>query len=136
MTRPRSRLTVAIGVVLVIAAGLASRKFPGLLPAAFDKYPGDALWAWMVYLLWALLHPRASIGTLAMLALGTSFLDEISQLYQAPWINAIRHTTVGHLVLGTVFGWGDLAAYTVGVVMAASVDHLAQAFRQGSPWSA
>jgi len=50
-----------------------------------------------------------------MLALVTAYLDEFSQIYQAPWINGIRATTVGHLILGSTFSWWDMLSYTVGV---------------------
>ena len=101
-------------MVAVIILGLASRKFP-VFPAALGKYPGDALWAVMVFLGWSLVCPRATSVRLAGLALATSYLDELFQLYQAPWINAIRRTTPGHLVLGSTFSWLDLLAYTAGV---------------------
>ena len=44
---------------------------------------------------------------------------EISQLYQAEWINNIRHTTLGGLILGQGFLWSDMVAYTVGVIIGA-----------------
>lgn len=106
----------------VIALGLASRKYPFLFPAVFGKYPGDALWALMVFLGCAFFKPRASTLRLAAVALAISCLDEFSQLYQAPWINAIRRTTMGHLVLGSTFSWGDMAAYAVGIFMGALID--------------
>jgi hypothetical protein len=40
---------------------------------------------------------------------------EVSQLYHAPWIDSIRGTTLGALVLGHGFVWSDLACYAVGV---------------------
>lgn len=110
------------GLVAVIVLGLASRRFPILFPALLGKYPGDALWTVMVFLGWGLLRPRASTLHLATLALATSCLVELSQLYQAPWINALRNTTPGHLVLGAAFSWFDIAAYAVGAVMGALVD--------------
>jgi hypothetical protein len=70
-----------------------------------------------MFTLIAFIMPRASTAHLACAALATSFLVEASQLYQAPWINAIRSTTLGHLVLGTGFEWLDLCAYTVGVAL-------------------
>jgi Protein of unknown function (DUF2809) len=60
-------------------------------------------------------HAACSTGRLALYALLTSYADEFSQLYQAPWINAIRSTVVGHLILGSTFSWIDMATYTVGV---------------------
>ncbi|MFT3734279.1 MAG: DUF2809 domain-containing protein [Rhodocyclaceae bacterium] len=112
----RSRTRLALGIFAVIALGLASRKFPFLFPAFFGKYPGDALWALMVFLGWALCLPHASTRSIALLAFSASCLVELSQLYQAPWLNAIRSTTLGHLVLGSTFSWFDIAAYAVGVL--------------------
>lgn len=130
MRRSRTRHTVL--VLAVIAAGLASRRFPLLLPEALGKYPGDALWALMVLLLWGIARPGWPVGRVAAAALATSFAVEFSQLYQADWINAVRHTTPGHLVLGSTFHAPDLLAYTVGVALGAVLDALLLRF---SPWS-
>ena len=51
----------------------------------------------------------------ALLSLSFSILIEVSQLYHAPWIDSIRRTTMGGLVLGFGFVWSDLACYAVGV---------------------
>ena len=48
----RQRPITLLAITATIALGLASRKYPALFPAIFEKYPGDALWAQMVY--WAL----------------------------------------------------------------------------------
>ena len=119
---PRSRLRVGIGLAVVVVFGLASRRYPFLFPSFLGKYPGDALWALMAFLGWALMKPRGATLRLAVLAWATSCLVEVSQLYQAPWINAIRATTLGHLVLGSTFSWLDIAAYTVGVSVGSGVD--------------
>lgn len=115
--RDRNRLIYAAAVLGVIAAGLASRAYPGLFPAFFGKYPGDALWALMIFLLLGFAKPKWPSVTLAVLALVISFAVEFSQLIQAPWIGSIRQTTLGHLVLGTTFGWFDLVAYAIGVAI-------------------
>jgi hypothetical protein len=99
--------------------GLASRKWPGIFPAVFGKYPGDALWALAIFLGLFCLKPFGSIRGYALLALGISFLVEISQLYQAPWINSIRGNRFGHLFLGFSFSWFDLLAYTIGIALGA-----------------
>lgn len=123
--KARSRAWLVAGMVLTVGAGLASRKFPGLLPQALGSYPGDALWAVLVFLLIAFIRPRMKSGRLAAITLAVSFLVEAAQLYQSPWINAIRATTPGHLVLGQGFDWLDLCAYSVGVAGAFIVDQLA-----------
>jgi len=122
ITVSRNRLWLLASFITVIALGLTSRKYPFLFPAVFGKYPGDALWALMVFLGCAFFKPRASTWGLAAVALAIACLDEFSQLYQAPWINAIRRTTMGHLVLGSTFSWGDMAAYAVGIFMGALID--------------
>ena len=111
-------------MVVTVALGLASREVPGLFPAALGQYPGDALWSLMVYWGIAWLIPSAPVKKVAVPALLVSYADEVSQLYQAPWLNAIRMTTVGHLVLGSVFSWLDMLAYTIGVAAGATIEYL------------
>ena len=53
-----------------------------------------------------------------------SYAIEFSQLYQAHWINRIRHTVIGGLVLGETFSWGDMLSYTVGVAIGVAIDLL------------
>ncbi|MBD7922732.1 ribosomal maturation YjgA family protein [Xanthomonas bonasiae] len=118
----RRRLCLIAAIVATIAAGLASRQFPWLLPSWLGKFPGDALWALMVYLGLALLAPRARPLRLAVVALAACWLVEASQLYRAPWLDALRATTVGHLALGSTFVWMDLLAYAVGVAAGAWLD--------------
>jgi hypothetical protein len=107
---------------LAISAGLASRKFPGLLPTALGKYHGDALWAMMVFFGLCALLPTRRTAHLAASALAACYAVEVSQLYHAPWIDGIRANTLGHLVLGSTFNWPDLFAYTAGIVLAAVLD--------------
>lgn len=113
----RNVYVYALACLAVIVLGLASRRVPGLFPAALGKYPGDALWALMMFAGWGIVLPRASTSRVAMAALLTCFAVEFSQLYQAPWINGIRSTTLGHLVLGSAFHWLDLLAYAIGVLV-------------------
>lgn len=111
----RNRLWYAVAILVVIAAGLASRRYPWLFPGFMSKYPGDALWALMVFLGWGIIFPGVSTRKIAVYALATSFVDECSQLYHAPWIDSIRSTFLGHIILGSGFMWFDFAAYAIGV---------------------
>ena len=118
----RSRLRYAILTVLVIAAGLLWRsRFISLSPF-FTKYGGDALWALMVFAGLAFVFNRASTLRLALRALGFSWAIEFSQLYHAPWIDAVRSTLPGRLILGSTFNWPDLPAYALGVAMGAAAE--------------
>ena len=51
-----------------------------------------------------------------------SYSIEISQLYHAAWIDAIRNTTLGGLILGFGFLWSDLVCYTIGIIVGAIID--------------
>ncbi len=107
MNRTRFRYLVVAG--LVIALGLASRRYAAVLPVFLARYAGDTIWAVMVFVGVALMAPGWSSLRVAVAALVVSYSIEGSQLYHAPWIDALRHTRVGGLVLGFGFLWSDVA---------------------------
>lgn len=111
----RKPLSYSLLLVGTVMSGLASRRFSAVLPVWVNTYLGDVLWALMVFVILALLFRRKSSLWIASLALAFSFCIEFSQLYHAPWIDQLRHTTIGGLVLGFGFLWSDLACYTLGV---------------------
>ncbi len=112
------RIRYALLCVLTILLGLCSRKYGMHLPAFLAEYAGDALWAAMVYFGVSFLFPFRRVRVRALAALLFSYAIEVSQLYQADWINEIRSTMLGALVLGHGFLWSDLVCYTVGVFLA------------------
>jgi Protein of unknown function (DUF2809) len=122
MPPPRSRLAHAAALVLVVAAGLGSRAFGRHLPAFLAAYAGDTLYATMVFVGLGILAPRASTARLAGAVLAICCAIEVSQLYHAPWIDAVRNTLAGGLVLGFGFLWSDLACYLAGVALGAAVE--------------
>jgi Protein of unknown function (DUF2809) len=119
----RRKWPLQVGMlVLVLAAGLfwRSRHLP--LSPFLSKYGGDALWALAVFLGAGLCFPRASTWRVAFIALGFAWGIEFSQLYHAPWLNQIRGTLAGRLVLGSTFNAPDLLAYVVGVLFGATAE--------------
>jgi len=76
---------------------------------------------WWMGVLWPSMSPFRRGG----LALGICVVVEFSQRYHAPWLDAVRATTAGRLVLGSGFDPRDLAAYAAGVSVAVLLDHLA-----------
>jgi hypothetical protein len=103
-------------VCLTMLLGLASRRYGHWLPWWAAAYAGDALWALLVFWLVGLGRPRWRSRGVASAAWCFAIAIEISQLYHAPWLNALRHTTLGSLVLGQGFLWSDIGCYTVGVL--------------------
>lgn len=126
MTHARARLVYLLLTVLTIGLGLGSRAYRADLPAFVGAYAGDTLWALMVYLGLGMLWPQASIQKRAGLALGFSVAIELSQLYHAPWIDAVRRTRLGGLVLGFGFLWSDLVCYAAGIGFGARLERLVQ----------
>ena len=60
----------------------------------------------------------------AVIALTVCYAIELSQLYKAVWIEAIRQTMPGRLVLGSGFLYSDLLAYAIGTAFAFFIDCL------------
>lgn len=118
----KKRLIYLLAIVVMIALGLSTRIFSDALPHFVSHHFGDALWAAMVYFGFRTVWPHKPLRLSALLSLGFSFFIEFSQLYQADWINAIRATTPGALVLGKGFLWIDLLRYTAGVLFAWCLD--------------
>jgi hypothetical protein len=114
--RFRKRIWYLLVFVAMIGAGLISRRFPHVLPAIAVKYPGDVLWALMVFFGMGAVFRNASSLQLGLGALGFSFGIEVLKLCQAPWLVSVRHTALGHLIFGQVFSWQNLVAYTAGIL--------------------
>lgn len=116
------RVVYFIITVLVMLMGLLSRKFMFIFPSHIVPYVGDMLWAMMVYFGFRFLFPKLELLKSFNIALIFSFAIETSQLYQAEWINIIRKTTIGGLVLGHGFLWMDLISYFIGIIIALIID--------------
>ncbi|MFM7977330.1 MAG: DUF2809 domain-containing protein, partial [Pirellula sp.] len=86
------------------------------------EYAGDTLWALMLFLLISAILAGRPILTRAAISLALAFLVEVSQLYHAPWIDSIRQTTLGGLVLGFGFLWTDLVCYSAGIATGSLTD--------------
>lgn len=117
----RNRILYLILTIITIILGLLSRKVQGL-PQIISSYSGDALWALMVFFLFSFLFNKKSTIFILVISIIFSYGIEISQLYHAPWIDSIRATTLGGLILGFGFLWSDLICYTVGIVIGAIID--------------
>ncbi|WP_259404280.1 DUF2809 domain-containing protein [Hymenobacter sp. HSC-4F20] len=123
-TVSKHRIRYALLSLLTVALGLASRRFSLVLPAWVGAYAGDALWALLVFWMLRFWRPLGGSTKTAAVALGFAFLIELSQLYHAPWLDAVRSTTLGSLMLGHGFLWSDLLCYTLGVLAGVGLEQL------------
>lgn len=122
MEHKRSRIHYLIMIAIVICLGLLSRRMTGYIPDIIDLFLGDSLWALMIYLLVRVLFIGWAIKKSAFASAAFCFFIEVSQLYHSSWIDSIRRTTLGGLVLGYGFLWSDLAAYLLGIGFGILID--------------
>jgi hypothetical protein len=112
----------AFAVLVIIILGISSRKFSSQIPFFIADNSGDILWASMVYFCFRCLFINKSLQWAFSGSLIFSFLIEFSQLYQADWINVVRNTTLGALILGKGFLMVDLIRYLVGITISYLAD--------------
>lgn len=117
MARLRTIYFILIGTIIVL--GLLSRKY-----SAVPLWVGDVLWATMIYFMLRFFYIRPPARKITIASLIISYAIEFSQLYKATWIDNLRHTFFGRMVLGETFLWGDLLSYTAGVLIGLTIDFL------------
>jgi hypothetical protein len=128
--QPGSRFHYTLLLLAVIALGLWSRTSMSLSLSPFvAQYAGDTLWALAIFLGLGILFPRMRTPRTALLALLIAFSIEVCELYHAPWIDAIRSTRPGGLILGYGFLWSDLVCYSCGVAIGAVGERIAMRYR-------
>ncbi|GGB65271.1 putative membrane protein YjgA [Flavobacterium suaedae] len=118
-----SKYIVYIPVIIItVGLGLFVRAKANWFPEVFNLYAGDALYAFMMHYIVCLFTNKTPLYK-AVIALLICYVIEFSQLYQAEWINTIRQTPPGKLVLGSGFLYSDLLAYLIGITLAFLSDY-------------
>ncbi len=97
---------------------LATRTHKEWFHPLVVKYGGDIIWAGMFLFFMRIFFSRMKLLTLALICFALGLADELLQLYHAPWIEAIRKTRLGGLMLGFGFLWSDIICYAVGIAIA------------------
>ena len=131
--QPVSRVRFGFLLLFVLLIGIGSRSWAAALPSFVAAYAPDALWALFVFLAIRFIRPASSVWTAAVFAFSVSVLIEVSQRHHSSWIDALRDTYVGALVLGHSFGWGDLVCYLVGISVGAIAESLFRGLGSASP---
>ena len=108
---------ISLALITIILGLLSRSSFMGL-----SSYVGDILWAVMVFWILYAIFPKMKRLKVALYALLFSYFIELLQLYHAVWIEEIRHTLLGGLILGFKFSFSDMVYYTIGILLALSLD--------------
>jgi hypothetical protein len=120
----KRRIVYLLCAILTMLVGLASRRYRQYLPTFIGEYSGDVLWALMLFLVVSFFLAGRPLFQRCIISLVLAFAVEVSQLYHAPWIDGIRNTTLGGLVLGFGFLWSDLVCYLVGITAGVLADRI------------
>ncbi|MFZ4579546.1 MAG: DUF2809 domain-containing protein [Myxococcota bacterium] len=107
--------------LVTVVLGLASRLWP-----VFGTAAGDVLYATVAYWGFRWLAPQRPMIHAAVAALAFCVAVEVGQLWHPAWLEAIRSTRLGGMVLGHGFLWDDLGWYGVGVLGGAIADRALQ----------
>lgn len=114
----RDRVVFVALAVATVGIGLLVHARAWELPAGVRDKLGDALWALMVAWGAGAVAPRSPGWARSLAALAVCWTVEASQLWRQAWLESVRATRLGHLVLGSGFDAGDLWAYALGILAA------------------
>jgi len=133
--RHRNPIVWLLLIVLTVALGIGSRRFPHRLPvfvADLRRGTPSGRWRFSCSSGWSCPERQhAGFALLAMGALGAGRGRPVC--YRAPWIDSIRRTTVGGLILGYGFLWSDLVCYAAGVGLGALAEAALVRFSRRGP---
>jgi hypothetical protein len=110
----RYRLALLISMIAIIPIGYSARFY---LPADWEwlrNLIGNIAYECFWVLFVAFLIPQVTPVRIAIGVCLASFAIEFLQLWQAPWMQALRMTLFGRLVLGNSFYWPDFLQYMAG----------------------
>lgn len=113
----RNRIFYALWIMLAIAFCLTSRMWGEYLPPFVVGYVGDVLWALVLFLIVGFILKRQPIYCVGLIALFFCYGIEFTQSLSIPWLDSLRATTLGALILGKGFLWRDLVCSTLGVLL-------------------
>lgn len=128
MNYKKRRLVYIVLFLLIIPIGLATRRQPQWFFVLIANYGGDVFWSTMFFFLFRCFSPNAPLWKIALYTISFSVAIEVSQLYHAPWIDRLRATFLGSMLLGNTFVWSDIACYSVGTILGWLIGLMADRF--------
>lgn len=114
----KKRFIYLMYFVIIIPIGLGTRKYGAGMPYIVATYGGDTLYATCIFFFYRIFLVRPAVFKIVLLTYITCICVELLQLYQAPWIQKLRHTPPFGLILGYGFLWSDWLCYAAGSLLA------------------
>jgi hypothetical protein len=107
----KARIIYFCLIIFTVFIGLVSRELKDYIPL----FIGDILWGLVIFMCMRLLFIKQQVNVAVITSLVYCYATEFSQLYEAPWINDLRHTFFGRVMLGKTFLLSDMLCYTIGI---------------------
>ena len=114
-TGPGPRVRAALLAALCVPLGLATKRSDIDWVAG---HLGGAVYVVFFCCVWLAARPSARPAVVATVVTLATCGVELLQLSDAAWLEALRGTRAGGLLLGSTFSWGDLPYYGLGGVLA------------------
>ncbi|WP_299414768.1 DUF2809 domain-containing protein [Acaryochloris sp. IP29b_bin.148] len=108
------RQALAVSMAVIVPLGLTFKFYQGPGQSWLNDTFGGVPYEIFFVLLAAYIWPSVSPGRIAISVCLTTCGLEFLQLWQPAWLQAIRATLLGRLVLGNTFSWEDFPYYFVG----------------------
>ncbi|NES07656.1 MAG: DUF2809 domain-containing protein [Okeania sp. SIO2F4] len=111
------RIIILICLIFTVILGLATKFYEGIfsewLNNSFSSIFYEAFWIFLVIFI----RPQLPPGLVAFLVFLVTSLLEFLQLWKPPFLQAIRATLIGRLLLGNTFVWWDFLYYILGCTL-------------------
>jgi hypothetical protein len=111
------RIALLIGMILIIPLGYSVRFATSLGSPVFQDVFGSIAYQVLLMFVFAFFYPRVDLAKVAVGVFLVSSAIEFLQLWQAPWLLAIRSTWAGRVLLGNTFLWADFPPYAIGAFL-------------------
>ena len=112
----KRQIILFLVLVVLVVVGYWLRFYAPIDPEWRD-YSGGAAYVILWILAYAFIRPMAPALPVALIVLFITCCLEFLQLWHPAWLEAIRRTWPGRLILGTTFEWSDFPPYFVGAVI-------------------
>lgn len=108
------RVALLVSILFIIPLGYGVRFSQGWLPNDLHDALGSIAYEVFWILLVQLLYPKIPPLRIAIAVSLATCAIEVLQLWQPSWLQALRATFPGRLVLGNTFSWSDFPPYFIG----------------------
>jgi hypothetical protein len=109
---------ILISLIALIPIGLASKFYKGPFDVWLNNSVGGIFYEMFWVLLVVLINPILSPGWVAFWVFIVTSSLEFAQLWKPEFLEVIRATLLGRLLLGTTFSWWDFPYYIIGCGLA------------------